>query len=823
MEKSAPLIEKNFPKTVLPPSLQNFIFLILFAGLRTNTISLFYLSMQNCFLQKVLTRAFTVFFFLAPWLGFSQSVTFSGALRDAQTGESLIGATVEAVGLQKGTVSNEYGFYSLSLAASLDSVTLRFSYVGYEPEIFRFSLNANQKQDVALSPKGSVIEEVVVRANSFTERVRSTEMSVTTISTLEAKALPALFGETDVIKILQLKPGFTPGAEGTTGLFVRGGNSDQNLIVLDEAVVYNANHLFGFFSTFNPDAVKDLKVYKGGFPAQYGGRLSSVIDVRMKEGNNQEFTGSGGLGLIASRLTLEGPIQKNKSSFIVSGRRTYADIITRAINKANEGKEDYQPIPDYYFYDLNTKVNFTLGERDRLYLSGYFGRDVFNFENETFDFDFDWGNATGSARWNHIFGPRLFSNTTLTYSHYRYRIVNALTGFSFNLGSDIRDANGKIDFFFQPNPDHSVRFGAGATFHEFEVARLKARSDDGEFNLEAGQVFDGLEYFAYAADEWTISEALKVNYGLRLSAWQNDPAAYFNFEPRIAANYSFSDRWSLKGSYSRMYQYVHLLASTGLSLPTDIWYPSTEGIKPEVSDQVALGTTVQVGNGWLVTWEAWYKWLQNQIDFKDGAEIFGNNDLENELTIGEGYAFSPIELEIEKKSGRLTGWIGYTLSWVRRGNFPDINNQAFFAPRFDTRHNLSLVGMWQATRKWQFTLTTVYQSGYVSWLPVGRFSLTGAPGDQINTVVPIYGERNSFRAPAYFRLDVSAVYKWKGRWFDNDLTISLYNATDRRNPYFLYIEPEYEEINGVDVPFKLQAKQVSLFPIIPSVTWNFKF
>jgi len=756
------------------------------------------------------------------------NATVSGSIRDAENGETLIGATVEAVGLGKGNVSNEYGFYSFSLPLSRDSVTLRFSYIGYETLLRRVRFSGNFKLDVSLRPEGAVLDEVVVKANSLAERVKSTEMSVATIGTKEIKAVPALFGETDVIKILQLKPGFTPGSEGTTGLFVRGGNNDQNLIVLDEAVVYNANHLFGFFSTFNSDAVKDLKVYKGGFPAQYGGRLSSVIDVRMKEGNNKQFSGSGGLGLIASRLTLEGPIQKDKSSFIVSGRRTYADLITRQINKANEGKDDYNPIPDYYFYDLNTKVNFTLSEKDRLYLSGYFGRDVFNFENENFDFLFDWGNATGTARWNHVFGPKLFANTTFTYSDYRYRIRNILQGFSFRLGSNVMDANTKVDFYYQPSNRHTVRFGGNVTAHKFVVGRFKAGSDDGEINFESGQDFGGTEFGLYANDEWAVTDRLKLSGGLRVSAWNNSPAFYANLEPRVAANYSFSDRWSVKGSYSRMSQYVHLLASSGLSLPTDIWYPSTEGIRPEISDQIAIGTSRLFGENVLVTWEAWYKWLQRQIDFKDGAEIYGNQNLEGELTVGRGYAFSPLELEIEKKEGRLTGWIGYTLAWSKRGGFPDINNGDFFSTRFDTRHNLSVVGVYSLSKRWQLTATWVYTSGYVSWLPVGRFSTQDVPGAPFQTVVPVYGARNTFRVPAYMRSDLGIVWKWNTKRLENDLTLSIYNATDRRNPYFIYIEPTFEDLtqNGVSVgkiPVAVTAKQVSLFPVLPSITWNFKF
>lgn len=765
-----------------------------------------------------------LFLFLSLPLFAQKTATVSGILRDSLSGETLIGATVQAPALGKGNSSNEYGFYSLSIPFGEDSVELRFSYVGYETQVRKIKPDGDIQLNVSLNQSGNVIQEVVIKADALEDKVKSTEMSVATLSAREIKAVPALFGETDILKILQLKPGFTPGSEGTTGLFVRGGNSDQNLIVLDEAIVYNPNHLFGFFSTFNSDALKDLKVYKGGFPAQYGGRLSSVIDVRMKEGNNKRYTASGGIGLITSRLTVEGPIQKDKSSFIVSGRRTYVDIFTRQINKANENKSDYIKIPDYYFYDLNTKVNFTLSQKDRLFLSGYFGRDVFNFRDETFNFRFDWGNATGTARWNHVFGPKLFLNTTFTYSDYRYTIQNILQGFSFKLGSNIKDANTKLDFYYQPDNKHTIRFGGNATYHDFITARLKASSDDGQVKFEAGRTYNGMEYGAYIADEWLAFPRLKINYGLRFSAWRNKPAFYFNAEPRVAANYTVNDYFSVKASYARMNQYAHLLASSGLSLPTDIWYPSTEGVKPEISDQVAVGINWLVKGQYLVTWEAWYKWLQNQVDFIDGAELFGNNDLEHELTIGKGVAYSPLELEIEKKEGKLTGWIGYTLAWVKRGDFPEINNGAYFPPRFDTRHNFSIVATYALTKKWQVTATWVYSSGYVTWLPQGRYTLEDVPGAPIQTVVPVYGPRNTFRYPPYMRGDLGIIYKWKTRRnSEQDITISVYNVTDRRNPYFIYLDAEFEKTPLGETPVGIKAKQVSLFPILPSLTWNFKF
>ncbi len=757
----------------------------------------------------------------------SAQTSINGTVTDAENGETLIGATVEAVPNLAGVSTNEYGFYALSVPIqSVDSVTLRFSSIGYDAQTIRVKTGTSQRINVALKPGGKLLSEVVIEANELEERIKSTEMSVATLSTRQAKAVPALFGEVDVIKILQLKPGITPGSEGTTGLFVRGGNSDQNLIILDEAVVYNANHLFGFFSTFNSDAVKDLKVYKGGFPAQYGGRLSSVIDVRMKEGNNKEFTGAGGIGLISSRLTLEGPIQKDKSSFIVSGRRTYADIITRAINKRNEGK-DIDPIPDYYFYDLNTKVNFTLSEKDRLYISGYFGRDVFDFINESFDFRFDWGNATGTARWNHIYGPKLFSNTTLTFSDYRYRIKNAFQGFSFSLGSNVKDANAKVDFYYSPNSKHTLRFGGNATHHTLNVARLKFKSDDGEINFESGRDYYGAEGGLYAADEYTATQKLKLSYGLRLSGWLNGRTTYGGIEPRMAANYQLSNRWSVKASYSRMFQYVHLLASSGLSLPTDIWYPSTEGVKPEKSDQIALGASWLASDDIIVTWEAWYKWLYNQVELKDGAELFASSNLETELAIGRGYAYSPLELEIEKKKGKWTGWIGYTLAWVRRGDFRDINGGRFFPPRYDTRHNLSIVSIYEFNKRWSATATWVYTSGYTAWLPSGRYAFQDVAGASSQLTVPIYGDRNTFRYPAYQRLDLGVMCRFFPRWGESDLTLSVYNATDRRNPYFLYLEVETREVNngGViqDIPTGVKGKQVSLFPVLPSITWNFKF
>lgn len=771
-------------------------------------------------------KSFFTFYALLSFvvtLNAQKIVTISGVIRDAQSGETLIGATVEAVKYKKGNISNEYGFYSLSVPVSKDSIDLQYSYIGYQPVRRKVKSSRTIQVDIALRPRGTVLKEVEIKAASFSEKVHSTEMSIATISAREVKSLPSLLGETDIIKILQLKPGISSGSEGSSGLFVRGGNSDQNLIILDEAIVYNANHLFGFFSTFNSDAVKDVKVYKGGFPSQYGGRLSSVIDVRMKEGNNQRFSGSGGLGIVSSRLTLEGPIKKGKSSFIISGRRTYADFITRRINKNKAGVPDYNPIPDYFFYDLNTKINFTFGKKDRLFLSGYFGRDIFKYTDKQFNFLFDWGNVTGTVRWNHVFGPRLFSNTTITYSDYRYRIQNIFQGFSLRLGSDTKDINVKSDFYYQFSNTHTMRFGANYTSHKFDLGRLKAGSDDGKIKFESGQNFDGSEQGLYLSDEWAARRNLKINYGARITLWQNEPVYFRSLEPRIAVNLSVTDRWSFKSSYSRMTQYVHLLASSGLSLPTDIWYPSTKGVRPEKSDQVALGTSFLIGKNVMITWEAWYKWMQNSVDFKDGAELYGNPNLEGELRFGRGFAYSPLELEIEKKEGKLTGWIGYTLAWVKRGSFPDINRGENFSPRFDTRHNLSVVAMYEINKRWQLTATWVYNSGSVGWLPIGRMTVQDVAGAPIKLVVPVYGDRNSYRLPAYMRGDLGLVFRFKTKHLENDLTMSVYNTTNRRNPYFIYLDAEIEGKGADQVVKSIKAKQVSLFPLLPSLTWNFKF
>ncbi len=761
--------------------------------------------------------------------GVSQTTehTLSGTLRDGENGETLIGASVYSPESGRGTTSNAYGFYSIDLPA-VDSLTVIVSYVGFEPRAQRLFLTADRRLDVELGG-GLELEEVVVRAEGLRNRVRSTQMSVEKVGARQAKLIPALLGESDILKTIQLKPGIPSGSEGTTGIFVRGGGSDQNLILLDEAVVYNANHLFGFFSTFNTDAVKDLRLYKGGFPAEYGGRLSSVIDVKLKDGNSKRFSGSGGLGLVASRLTLEGPIaEEERGSFIVSGRRTYVDLLTNAANEINEDKPEYNPIPAYNFYDLNAKVNYKLSERDRIFLSGYFGRDKFAFSDDTFTFGFDWGNATGTARWNHLFTPRLFANTTATFSDYQYNIRNRITGFNFALGSKVQDINLKSDFYYNLADKQTIHFGGGITYHRFQIGKLDAGSDDGRISYSAGNELDGFEYALYANDEFELGDRTRLNVGLRGSGWSNDDTLYVRAEPRAAVNYQGDEAgtWSLKASYARMNQYVHLVSASGVSLPTDIWYPSTRRVKPQASDQVAFGGTYLLDEELLVTSEVYYKWLRNQVDFVDGANLFVNDSLEEEFDFGRGHAYG-FEVQLEKTEGKLTGWIGYTWQKTRRGDFANIMQGRYFSPRFDRRHDISVVGIYELNRRLTLTATWVYGSGDLAWIPIGRTVVKGTPGADFQSVVPVYGDRNNYRLRAYHRGDAGVVIKLFPKWGESDLTVSVFNLYDRRNAFFVYIDPEFsdlETLNGsIEVPTGVSPKQVSLFPVLPSVTWNFSF
>jgi CarboxypepD_reg-like domain/TonB-dependent Receptor Plug Domain len=760
-------------------------------------------------------KTFTALLFLVPLFSFAQkNFTVSGTIKDAKNGEYLIGATVYLPDLKRGATTNEFGFYSLELPQK--SVKIQFSFVGYTPQYRTTTGDKDERLDVELGTE-TELETVVVSANSYREQVQSTQMSVARITAKEAKLIPALLGETDILKALQLKPGVQSGSEGQSGISVRGGQTDQNLFLLDEAVVYNPLHLFGFFSAFNGDAVKDVRLFKGDFPAQYGGRLSSVVDIRTNEGNRKEYSVSGGLGLIASRLTVEGPIKKDKASFIVGARRTYADVFTRLLNEANAGKAGFNPIPDYYFYDLNAGLNVDLTKKDKLFLTAYYGQDRFGFNNNSFNANFDWGNTAVALRWNRVVNPKVFINTSVSLSDYDYNIRNSFGAFSFGVGSGVRDLTAKSDLTYYPSQKHQIRVGVSATQHAFEIGRINFNSTDSLVNFSRGQNLDGTQFGIYINDEWEISKKWKVNMGLRGSAFANDGKFYAAPEPRISARYIVNDDIALKAGYTFMMQYLHLVSNSGASLPTDVWYPSDSRVKPQRMNQIAGGITWNIGDKYLITNELFYKWGFNQVDFKDGARIFANDNLAEEFVFGKAKSYGN-EIYLEKKAGVLRGWIGYTLMWSWR-QFDSINGGRQFPSRFDRRHDFTFVGIWDITKRWTVSTTMVYSTGNAVTLPVGRTFFQGTSLDRLN-VAPIYTDRNAFRFPFYQRLDFNLIYKWMRKNREHDLTLSLYNATNRRNPYFIY----YEEVRGdFGLPARFQAKQVSLFPIIPALTWNFKF
>jgi len=762
-----------------------------------------------------------------PRLGWAQvRHLLSGVVRGAD-GTALPGASVAVPALALGTATEADGHYRLSLPEGEQRVVV--SFVGYTTQTLTLSLHHDQQRNVTLAASTSELGEVVVQGQqTLREKLQSTQMGVEHLSIREAKLLPALFGEVDILKTLQLKPGVQNGGEGSSGLFVRGGSADQNLVLVDNVLVYNPNHLFGLFSVFNSDAVQSVDLYKSGFPAQFGGRLSSVVDVKLREGDRSKFVTTGGIGLISSRLSFEGPIQKGKGSFIVSGRRTYFDIFTRALNRANAGKEDYSPIPDYYFYDFNAKANYTLGEKDQLYATGYLGRDVFGFTSPNgFQASFTWGNTLGALRWQHVFSPRMTVNTSASVTSYKYNLGNSLDQFSFELGSSILDYTGRTDFDYQPNDQHTIRFGALATHHTFGVGRLQRSSQDNSVNFGADVNYTGQEGGVYGSDNIKVSDKLQAELGLRATGFQSGTDHYGGLEPRASGRYSFSDKVALKASYALMYQYVHLVSNSGASLPTDIWYPSRLSVLPERSQQVSTGMSFLLGDGkFLLTDEVYYKWAKNQIDFKDGAQIFANNDLDSQFLFGRGWSYGN-ELYLEKKTGKTTGWVGYTLAWTKR-NFPPqlgtsgINNGRDFYPNYDRRHNLTVVVIHQLNTRISLTASFVYTSGAPTTLPLGRFAIQDIYQGGIQAV-PVYPDRNSYRLILYHRLDLGLVYKLRPSRIggERDLTFSIYNAYNRRNAYFIYFEQTRDKTTDQVTGYR--AQQVSLFPFIPSATYNFKF
>ncbi len=766
--------------------------------------------------------------------GAQQKFTISGYVRDSLSGENLIGATVSISGRNTSVTSNQYGFYSLTLPASQYSLVLSFA--GYQPYISEIILSKDTVINFALLQR-SVLQEVVVTSRRRDGNVSNAQMGKIDLSMAQVKSVPVLLGEVDVLKTLQLLPGVRNAGEGNTGMYVRGGGPDQNLIMLDDAIVYNTGHLFGFFSIFNSDAIKNTSLIKGGMPAQYGGRLSSVLDVSMKDGNMKEYEFEGGIGLIASRFSLQGPIKKDKASFIVSARRTYLDMLIKpAIPKDNQFYGS-----GYYFYDLNTKVNYKFSSKDRLYLSGYFGRDVFNFNNSqrAFNADIPWGNATATLRWNHIFNNKLFSNTTLVYNDYKFSFGAAQNDFEIKLSSGIKDLTAKADFDYYPAPQHRLKFGGLTTYHTFIPNVLSGRQGDTRFEPNNEFTKYALESALYIQDDWEISDKLKVNAGLRYSQFtQLGPytrferdadgnktdsvmfsrgqkvATYGGLEPRLTVRYALNDETSIKAGITRNLQYIHLVSNAGSTLPTDLWVPSTYLVQPQKSWHYSVGLFKNFNdNQFETSVEVYYKDMQNQIEYREGYTP-SLKDPEEEFVFGKGWSYGS-EFFINKTRGKLTGWVGYTLSWTKR-RFDDLNNGETYFAKFDRRHDLSVVTMYELNKKWKFSAVFVYGTGNATTLPERFYVVEGVLSQE-------YSKINQYRLPAYHRMDLSATLtpkKKKANKFEQSWVFSLYNAYSRLNPYFIYYD---QEGNLLDGTLKITARQVSLFPIIPAVTWNFKF
>jgi CarboxypepD_reg-like domain/TonB dependent receptor/TonB-dependent Receptor Plug Domain len=770
--------------------------------------------------------AFGLILLLTGWLPlFSQTkYSISGTVIDKNSGETLIGATVTLVERPRsGTSSNAYGFYSVS--APPGSYSMIVSFTGYLSDSVKIVLNRNILLPVELSTDHTELQEVVVSTEKKDDNVTKPLMGVQKLSMNEIKNIPVLFGEKDILKTIQLLPGIKSAGDGNSGFYVRGGAADQNLILLDEATVYNASHLLGFFSTFNSDAIKDVTVYKGGMPAEYGGRLSSVVDVRMNDGNNRNYLVSGGIGLIASRLNVEGPIIKDEGSFIVSARRTYADLFLKLSRDTTVNRNKL------YFYDLNAKANYKIDKNNRIYLSGYFGRDVLGFSNL---FGIQWGNSTATARWNHIFHSRLFSNTSLIYSNYNYLINVNSSSNNINITSKIEDFSLKEDLQYYANSENKINFGFNIIHHTISpgIADASAGSSFNSFSLQKKY---SLESALYISHEWSPLAKLQIDYGLRLTDFsvfgpgnfytydQNGNIintstyssgqivkTYFNPEPRFSSSYLLNSISSLKISYTRNIQNLHLLSNSNSSNPTDLWIPSSNNVKPEIADQESVGYYRNFNdNKYEFSSEVYYKTMQNQIDYKNGAQLVANENVESQLLFGKGRAYG-WELFFKKKYGKLTGWVGYTLSRTEL-KIDGINNGKWYPARQDITHDISVVGIYQVSKKWTFSATWVYSTGNAVTFPNGKYDVNGQ-------IVFYYTQRNAYRMPPYHRLDLGAtLLTRKTKKTERSWTFSIYNAYDRANPYFIQFQQDPNDAS------RTQAVQYSLFKIIPSVTYNFKF
>jgi TonB dependent receptor/CarboxypepD_reg-like domain/TonB-dependent Receptor Plug Domain len=775
------------------------------------------------------------FLFISLNIFAQKKYTISGYIKDAESGETVIAANIGIKG-KNGMMSNQYGFWSATLLQGTHQIVV--SHIGYKPSIVSINLTRDTSVNILLQNGTALSDEVVVTSTKRENNVRAAQMGKITLPIEQIKGVPAFMGEVDLLKVVQLLPGVRNAGEGSSGIYVRGGGPDQNLIMLDDAVVYNTGHLFGFFSIFNADAIKNVTLIKGGMPAQYGGRLSSVLDVSMKEGNNQKYQFEGGIGLIASRFSIQGPIVKDKASFIVSARRTYVDALAKGFVKP--GSQFYGS--GYYFYDLNTKINYKFNEKDRLYLSGYFGRDVFDFRNgkQSLNINIPWGNATGTLRWNHVFNRKLFANTTAVYNDYNFTFNGKQDNFDLKLASGIRDVTLKQDFDYYPASNHKLKFGWLFTYHRFTPSVVSGRQDSIEFNPQSAQVKFANETAIYLQDDWDVSKKVKINVGLRYSnfaqigkykiynvdEFQNrldstvfkrgeTVKSYGGLEPRLTLRYEINERTSVKASATRNLQYIHLVSNSGTTLPTDIWVPSTYKVKPQISWLYAAGLFKNIKNNTYETSvEVYYKQMQNQIEYREGYTNNSLKDTEDDFTFGNGWSYGS-EFFVNKVKGRFTGWIGYTLSWTWR-KFEGLNGGEKFPAKYDRRNDMSIVAMYEINKKWKLSSAFVYGTGSASTLPQRFYLIGGVLSQQ-------YSNINQYRLPSYHRIDFSATLtpkknekrKWKTEW-----VFSVYNAYSRQNPYFIYYDQTGSPYDGT---LQIQGKQVSIFPIIPAVTWNFKF
>lgn len=792
-------------------------------------------------MKQNITTLFLVLLTYTAWA--QQTATISGYISDGSSGEELIGANVYLPDEGSGTISNTFGYYSLTLP--LGQVDLVASYIGFGDQ--NVSLNLQKDTSINIVLQSSVEMEVVeITAASSKKIEEESQMSTIDVPVLQIKKIPALLGEVDVLKALQLLPGVQSGGEGQSGLYVRGGSPDQNLILLDGTPVYNASHLFGFFSVFNADAIKDVKLIKGGFPARYGGRLSSVLEINMKEGNKKKFGGNASIGLVSSKLTLEGPIgSSEKTSYIISGRRTYIDLLLRPIIKKQFSEDGSEGNTGYFFYDLNGKINHKFSDRDKLYLSFYRGKDKFYYSEKEKDGlvkdeiknNLNWGNLTSAMRWNHVIQPKLFMNITGTYSRYRlgtgafygteFESASVKDEISLDYTSGITDIALKADFDYTPTPDHFFRFGANAIRHKFEpgLFTLKQINTEEEINLntEVGQdKINSTEFAAYVEDDWKISSRLKANIGLHFSGFHVDNEFYTSIQPRISTRYLLGNGLSAKASYAQMRQYIQLLAFEGIGLPTDLWLPTTGRVKPQDSWQVAAGLAKSFDNGYEVSIEGYYKRMKNLIAYKDGSGLFEFNDWQERVTQGEGSSYG-LEAFIQKKLGRFTGWVGYTLSWSDR-QFPELNFGETFPFRYDRRHDISVVSSFTVKEDNTLSFSWVYGTGNAVTLATGQFAglyPNRYNGDNFRS--DLYDERNNYRMGAYHRMDIGySMFKDKGSW-NRTWSFGAYNLYNRKNPFFIYTDDDYTRNPDGTVSYKLSLKQASLFPIIPYVTYSVEF